>query len=58
MLRRIIRIDEDKCIGCGLFAKACHEGNIENAAKRALRSSGKFLPREVVTISTDGRILE
>ena len=29
MLRRIIRIDEDKCNGCGLCAKACHEGAIE-----------------------------
>ena len=33
-------------------------GGIENAAKRALQSSGKFIPWRVVTISTDGRILE
>lgn len=32
-------------------------GGIENAAKRALRASGKFIPWQVVTISTDGRIL-
>ena len=32
-------------------------GGIENAAKRALQASGKFIPWQVVTISTDGRIL-
>jgi len=30
---------------------------IENAAKRALQASGKFIPWQVVTISTDGKIL-
>lgn len=33
-------------------------GGIEQAAKRALQASGKFIPWQVVTISTDGKILE
>ncbi|MBQ1226228.1 MAG: ferredoxin family protein, partial [Clostridia bacterium] len=33
-------------------------GGIENAVKRALQASGKFIPWQVVTISTDGKILE
>ena len=33
-------------------------GGLEQAAKRAIQNSGKFLPWQVVTISTDGRILE
>jgi len=28
MIRQIIHIDEDKCTGCGLCAKACHESAI------------------------------
>ncbi|MGN0620884.1 MAG: ATP-binding protein [Porcipelethomonas sp.] len=33
-------------------------GGIENAAKRALQASGKFIPWQVVTISTDGKIID
>ena len=32
-------------------------GGIENAAKRAIQNSGKFIPWQVVTISTDGKII-
>ena len=33
-------------------------GGLEHAAVTALKNSGKFLPWQVVTISTDGRILD
>ena len=33
-------------------------GGLENAAKRALQDSGKFIPWQVVTISTTGKILD
>ena len=42
---RIIRMEVPCC------------GGIEHAAKTALKASGKFIPWQVITISTDGRIL-
>ena len=33
-------------------------GGIENAAKRAIQASGKFIPWQVITVSTDGKIFD
>jgi len=33
-------------------------GGLEIAVKKALQSSGKFIPWQVVTISIDGKIME
>lgn len=33
-------------------------GGLGNAVKRALQASGKFIPWQVVTVSTDGKILD
>ena len=35
MVRKIIKINEEKCNGCGLCAHACHEGAISMAAGKA-----------------------
>lgn len=39
MIRQIIHIDEDKCNGCGLCSRACHEGaiGIVNGKAKLLR---------------------
>lgn len=35
MIRRIIKIDEEKCNGCGVCAEACHEGAIQIINQKA-----------------------
>lgn len=35
MIRKIIKIDKEKCNGCGACAEACHEGAIEIVAGKA-----------------------
>ena len=56
-LTRIIALNSIKSVTVVRMEVPCC-GGIENAVKRALMASGKFIPWSVVTISTDGRILE
>lgn len=56
-LTAIIRENNIKSVTVTRMEVPCC-GGIENAVKRALMDSGKFIPWRVVTISTDGRILE
>ena len=45
MIRQIIRIDEGKCNGCGLCARACHEGAIEMVNGEGKAGTGELLRR-------------
>lgn len=56
-LLAIIKNNDIKSVKIVRMEVPCCQG-IENAAKRALRDSGKFIPWQVVTISTDGKILD
>ena len=56
-LEEIIRTNDIKSVKIVRMEVPCC-GGLEMAAKQALQRSGKFIPWSVVTISTDGRILE
>ncbi len=56
-LTEIIRSNDIKSVTVVRMEVPCC-GGLENAAKTALQQSGKFIPWQVVTISTDGNILD
>lgn len=56
-LTRIIANNNIKSVTVTRMEVPCC-GGIENAVKRALHASGKFIPWRVVTISTNGKILD
>ena len=55
-LTRIIAENDIRSVTIARMQVPCC-GGIEQAARLAIQRSGKFLPWQVVTISTDGRIL-
>ena len=56
-LTDIIRDNDIKSVTVVRMEVPCC-GGLENAAMTALKNSGKFIPWQVVTISTDGQILD
>lgn len=56
-LARIIKYNDIKSVKVARMEVPCC-GGIENAVKRALSECGKLIPWQVVTISTDGKIIE
>lgn len=56
-LTEIIRNNQIKSVKVVRMEVPCC-GGIENAVMRALQAAGKQIPRQVVTISTDGKILD
>ena len=56
-LTEILKANDIKSVTIARMEVPCC-GGIENAAKAALQNCGKMIPWQVVTISTEGRILE
>ncbi|MBQ8817730.1 MAG: 4Fe-4S binding protein [Clostridia bacterium] len=56
-LTQIISLNDIKSVKIVRMEVPCC-GGIENAVKRALQASGKFIPWQVITVSTNGKILE
>ena len=56
-LTQIIRENDIQSVTVARMEVPCC-GGLEQAAITALKDSGKFIPWQVVTLSTDGRILD
>ncbi len=56
-LTEIIKNNDIKSVTIVKMEVPCCSG-LEIAAKNALKESGKFIPWQVITVSTDGRILD
>ncbi len=56
-LTEILRLNDIKSLTVVRMEVPCC-GGIEHAAVKALKSSGKFIPWQVVTLSTDGNVLD
>ena len=56
-LMRIIKENNIKSVKVAIMDVGCCE-KIEEIAKRAIKESGKFVPWQIVKISTDGKIVD
>ena len=56
-LTRILALNDIKSVTVVRMEVPCC-GGIENAVRRALIASGKFLPWQVITVTTDGRLID
>ncbi len=56
-LTEILKANDVKSVTVARMEVPCC-GGLENAVKAALQASGKWIPWQVVTISTEGKILE
>ena len=56
-LTQILKTNDVKSVKVVRMEVPCC-GGIENAVKQALMDSGKFIPWQVITISTTGEILD
>ena len=56
-LTEILRENDIKSVTIVRMEVPCC-GGLESAAKKALQTSGKFIPWQVVTLSLDGKIID